>query len=139
MDQHLGRKIRLLRHRRGLTQQELAYRTGISTPHISSVERGERHPSLEYAIRIAEALGVPIGYFCDGAEVTSLPDDTSYGGSQDLPGYLQSFVMREDSQPYLAMAHRVSRLDETDYHILCAMVEVMVQRKKLKAFTDETV
>ena len=136
MDNDLGRKIRLLRHRRTLTQQEVAYRTGISTPHISSIEWGERHPSLEYAIRIAEALGVPIGYFCEGQELTSLPDDTSYGGPTDLPAYLQSFVMREAAQPYIAMAHRVSRLEESDYEMLCAMIEIMAQRKKLRTLSD---
>ncbi|MCY0893065.1 MAG: helix-turn-helix transcriptional regulator [Acidibacillus sp.] len=31
MDNELGRKIRILRHKRDLTQQEIAYRTGIST------------------------------------------------------------------------------------------------------------
>ncbi len=138
MQEQLGRKIRLLRHRRGLTQQEIAYRTGISTPHISSIERGERHPSLEYAIRIAEALSVPIGFLCDGADITSLPDDTSYGGDMDLPGYLKSFVMNESSQQYIAMAHRVSHLDESDYQILCTMVDIMSQRRKLKAFNDQT-
>lgn len=138
VENQLGRKIRMLRHRRGLTQQEVSYRTGISTPHISSIERGDRHPSLEYAIRIAEALGVPVGYFCEGAELTSLPEDTSYGGAADLPAYLQSFVGREAAQPYIAMAHRVSRLDETDYDIICAMIEIMAQRKKLQAFTDDT-
>lgn len=138
MDNELGRKIRILRHKRDLTQQEIAYRTGISTPHISSIERGHRQPSLEYAIRIAEALGVPIGFFCEGNEVTSLPDDTSYGGPSDLPGYLQSFVMRESAQPYLAMALRVSRLEETDYDVLCALIDIMMQRKKLRNLSNET-
>lgn len=109
------------------------------TPHISSIERGQRHPSLEYAIRLAEALGVPIGYFCDGTEITSLPDDTSYGGTTDLPGYLKSFVMSESSQSYIAMAHRVSRLDESDYEILCTMVEVMSQRKKLSSLQEQII
>ena len=138
-ENELGKKIRMLRHKRGITQQELSYRTGISTPHISSVERGERHPSLLYAIRIAEALGVPIGYFCEGAELSRLPDDTSYGGPDDLPAYLQLFVAREESRPYIAMAHRVSRLDSEDYQVICAMVEIMAQRKKLKVMSDESI
>ncbi|MCY0893543.1 MAG: hypothetical protein OWR52_08555, partial [Acidibacillus sp.] len=87
---------------------------------------------------IAEALGVPIGFFCEGTEVTSLPDDTSYGGPSDLPGYLQSFVMRESAQPYLAMALRVSRLEETDYDVLCALIDIMMQRKKLRNLSNET-
>lgn len=137
VENQLGRKIRLLRHRRGLTQQEIAYRTGISIPHISSIERGLRHPSLEYAVRIAEALGVQIGYLCETAASTSLPDETGYQGETELPGYLQSFVLRENAHPYLAMAHRVSRLDDSDYHMLCAMVDIMAQRKNLRAITAE--
>ena len=131
MDDLLGRTIRILRNNRDLTQQELSYQTGISAPHISSIERGMRHPSLEYAIRIAEALGVNIGYFADSGEITSLPDDTGYHKPTELPTYLQSFIMNETSQPYIAMAHRVSRLDESDYTMLCAMIEIMAQRKHL--------
>lgn len=70
--------------------------------------------------------------------MTSLPDDTSYGGPSDLPGYLQSFVMRESAQPYLAMALRVSRLEETDYDVLCALIDIMMQRKKLRNLSNET-
>lgn len=132
MDGLLGRKIKVLRRKRELTQQELAYRTGISTPHISSIERGMRHPSLEYAIRIAEALGVSIDYFADTGITTSLPEEMGYQGANDLPAYLQSFIMNENSQPYIAMAHRVSRLDESDYSMLCAMIDIMAQRKRLK-------
>ena len=128
----LGRKIRILRKRRELTQQELSYRTGISAPHISSIERGMRHPSLEYAIRIAEALGVNIDYFADSVDASSLPDEMGYRKPSDLPAYLQSFIMNETSQPYIAMAHRVSRLDESDYTMLCAMIDIMAQRKHLK-------
>ncbi len=139
MDDLLGRKIRILRRKRELTQQELSYRTGISAPHISSIERGMRHPSLEYAIRIAEALGVNIDYFAESSEGTSLPEDTAYQNPSDLPAYLQSFIMNETSQPYIAMAHRVSRLDESDYSMLCAMIDIMAQRKHLKKLSiDES-
>lgn len=111
----------------------------MSAPHISSIERGMRHPSLEYAIRIAEALGVNIDYFADSNEVTSLPEETGYQKATDLPAYLQSFVMNETSQPYIAMAHRVSRLDESDYTMLCAMIDIMAQRKHLKKLSiDES-
>lgn len=137
MENQLGRKIRLLRQRRCLTQQEIAYRTGISIPHISSIERGQRRPSLDYGVRIAEALGVSIDYLCETAAATNLPDDTGYHGESELPVYLQSFVLKEDAHPYLAMAHRVSRLDDSDYHMLCAMVDIMAQRKKLRTLSDD--
>ncbi len=137
MDDLLGRRIRILRKRRELTQQELSYRTGISAPHISSIERGMRHPSLEYAVRIAEALGVNVDYFANLGETTSLPDETGYRKPTDLPAYLQSFILNETSQPYIAMAHRVSRLDQSDYTMLCALIDMMAQRKHLKKLSLE--
>ncbi|MCY0877083.1 MAG: helix-turn-helix transcriptional regulator [Firmicutes bacterium] len=136
MGNELGRKMRLLRQSRGLTQQEVGYRTGISIPHISSLERGERHPSLEYAMRIAEALGVTIGMLCESNAITSLPDDTGYS-SGPLPGYLKSFVLREGAHPYVAMAHRVSSLDASDYQVLSTMVDIMAQRKRLRGTMSE--
>jgi transcriptional regulator with XRE-family HTH domain len=139
MNAELGRKIRVLRIKRNMTQADLGFRTGISTPHISSIERGQRQPSLEYAVRLAEALGVPIGYFAEGAELTNLPEDTSYGGPSDLPGYLQSFVAREEAQQYIAMAHRVSRLTSADYDVLCSLIDMMMQRKRLVTMADELV
>jgi len=137
MHGELGSRIRILRQRKRLTQQEIGFRTGISIPHISSIERGQRHPSLDYAVRIAEALGVPIGYLCESAATTSLPDDLHYSKPDELPAYLQTFIALETAQPYLAMAQRVSRLEESDYNMLCAMVEIMAQRKRLRILTDD--
>jgi transcriptional regulator with XRE-family HTH domain len=135
MNEQFGEKVRVLRHRRNLTQQEVSYRTGISTPHISSLERGQRHPSLEYAERLAEALGVPINYLCEETEVSQVYVDTAYFGSSDLPLYLQNFVMSESAQPYLIMAHRVSRLDQEDYKILSSLIEILVQRHRFVQLT----
>lgn len=54
----LGARIRELRHYAGITQAELARRTGIHRPNIARVEAGRHTPSLETISRLAEALGV---------------------------------------------------------------------------------
>lgn len=54
--QVLARKIRQLREREGLTQEEFASRTGISVSFASLLERGERSPSYETLVAIAETL-----------------------------------------------------------------------------------
>ena len=41
----------------GLTQKQLAQRTGISQANISKIENGSYHPSLSTLKRIADALG----------------------------------------------------------------------------------
>lgn len=55
----LGRRLRSLRLAAGLTQAELARRTGIHRPNIARVEAGRHTPSLETLARLAQAIGVP--------------------------------------------------------------------------------
>lgn len=55
----LGKRIRELRLAAGLTQAELARRTGIHRPNIARVEAGRHTPSLETLARLAQAIGVP--------------------------------------------------------------------------------
>lgn len=55
----LGARLRQLRLAAGLTQAELARRTGIHRPNIARVEAGRHTPSLETLARLASAIGVP--------------------------------------------------------------------------------
>lgn len=55
----LGRRLRALRMAAGLTQAELARRTGIHRPNIARVEAGRHTPSLDTLARLASAIGVP--------------------------------------------------------------------------------
>ena len=56
--------VRLLkaeRERQGLSKYAAAERSGLSEAMIGYVERGERRPSLETAVRMAAALKVNLG------------------------------------------------------------------------------
>jgi DNA-binding XRE family transcriptional regulator len=55
----LGARLRELRVSAGLTQAEVARRTGIHRPNIARVEAGRHTPSLETLSRLATAIGVP--------------------------------------------------------------------------------
>ncbi|MFN7696400.1 MAG: helix-turn-helix transcriptional regulator, partial [Deltaproteobacteria bacterium] len=61
----LGTRIRELRLAAGLTQAELARRTGIHRPNIARVEAGRHTPSLETLARLAAAIGVPTASVLD--------------------------------------------------------------------------
>lgn len=57
----LGERIRLARTSIGLSQEALAERAGLHRTYVSSVERGERNPTLATLLKLGEALGVDLG------------------------------------------------------------------------------
>lgn len=57
--------IKHFRSKRDVSQEKLSQMCGYSSTYIGKIERGQRSPSLDTLIRIAEALQVPIGSFFD--------------------------------------------------------------------------
>jgi transcriptional regulator with XRE-family HTH domain len=55
-----GDRMRALRGRLGISQEELADRCGLHRTYFGGIERGERNPSLVSIGRIADALQVGI-------------------------------------------------------------------------------
>lgn len=56
----VGPRLRSLRERRGVTLTALAKTTGISKSTLSRLETGQRKPSLELLLPLAEAYQVPL-------------------------------------------------------------------------------
>jgi len=57
----LGKRIRALRLRTGLSQEKFAARAGLDRTYYAGIERGERNPSMKQLAKIAVALDVRIG------------------------------------------------------------------------------
>lgn len=55
----LGARIRYYRTQKDISQDELAEKAQISRSHISYIENGEKAPSLETLVSIANALEIP--------------------------------------------------------------------------------
>ena len=55
-----GDAVRNARLSAGLTQEDLADRSGLDRSYIGGVERGERNPTLSVIEKIAFGLGVPL-------------------------------------------------------------------------------
>jgi transcriptional regulator with XRE-family HTH domain len=62
----IGPKVRELRQQLGLSLQQLASRAGVSAAAIHKVERNDMVPTITTLLKLAAALGRPIGYFVDG-------------------------------------------------------------------------
>ena len=56
--EQFGKILRQNRTSQGLTQEELAFRAGMSVPYLSDLERGRWNPSLAVLIDLAGALNV---------------------------------------------------------------------------------
>lgn len=54
----IGKTIRKIREEKGITQEKLAFEAGLNRAYIGYIERGERNPSTETLVKIAQALKV---------------------------------------------------------------------------------
>lgn len=57
IQQKFGDKLRELRKQKGLSQEDLAFKSGLHRTYISDIERGSRNVSLKNIEKIAKALG----------------------------------------------------------------------------------
>ncbi|WP_145145333.1 helix-turn-helix domain-containing protein [Roseomonas gilardii] len=54
----VGRNFARIRRERGLTQEQVEERCGLSQQYLSGLERGLRNPTVVTLFEIAQALGV---------------------------------------------------------------------------------
>ncbi len=73
VDVHVGKKIRQLRHFRGLTQQELAAIVGVKFQQIQKYETGVNRVSASRLWDIARAFKVKISIFYE--DLSTSPGD----------------------------------------------------------------
>ena len=65
----VGPRLKRLRTQRGVTLTSLAAGTGISKSTLSRLETGQRRPSLELLLPLAQAYGVPLDDLVGAPEV----------------------------------------------------------------------
>jgi transcriptional regulator with XRE-family HTH domain len=75
----LGRKLRDLRSARGLSQEELAERAGLSVNAVGAFERGERFPRAKSLDRILDVLQAGTGPFLDEVFMAAEASGAAYG------------------------------------------------------------
>jgi transcriptional regulator with XRE-family HTH domain len=59
-DYKLGRKLQKIRKDKGLTQEQLAEKVGVSTTWIGYIETGFKRPNLKFIYKIANVLEVKV-------------------------------------------------------------------------------
>ncbi len=56
----LARKIRDLRKKAGMSQEELGFSAGLHRTYIGSIERAEQNVSVDNIHKLAKALKIPV-------------------------------------------------------------------------------
>lgn len=58
--QNLGSRIRTYRLKKGISQEELAFKSSLSTTYLGQIERAEKSPTVETLDKVANALDISI-------------------------------------------------------------------------------
>lgn len=56
----LGERIKELRKKLGMTQEDLAFKVGVDRSYMGFVERGEKNPTVATISKIAKSLKVQL-------------------------------------------------------------------------------
>lgn len=59
----VGKRVKMLRMQKGISQSELARSVGISQAHMSNIETGHSHITLENLFALHDILGVTMASF----------------------------------------------------------------------------
>ena len=55
-----GMRVKKLRKEKDMSQEELAFQIGVDRSYMGFVERGERNPTLDKIVKIANSLNISL-------------------------------------------------------------------------------
>jgi transcriptional regulator with XRE-family HTH domain len=61
LKERMAARLKTLRERRGMTQEQLAKKSGVGRSHLARLETGRQDPTLSTLEKLAKALGVKPG------------------------------------------------------------------------------
>ncbi len=68
VNKQLGMRIKYLRQRRKMSQEDLALDAGVNKNYLSDLERGSRNPTVKVLEKISIALGITLEELFKGIE-----------------------------------------------------------------------
>ena len=116
----IGKKIRNLRNRNGLTLQELADRTELTKGFLSQLERGQVSPSIVTLLDLIECLGSTPGEFFQEEEEQVVFSEQHYFEKIDEAGNSRQWIVptaqRYQMEPLLVTLQPHQTLEEDKPH-----------------------
>ncbi|MCR4792843.1 MAG: XRE family transcriptional regulator [Lachnospiraceae bacterium] len=90
----IGQKVKNLRNKNGLTQEELATRCELTKGFISQLERGQTAPSVSTLEDIVECLGTNLSdFFGDDTDPKIVYDESEYFEKEDKNGNVVEWLV----------------------------------------------
>ena len=119
--EQIGRRLREIRHSKGLTQKVMADMAGIDYTYIGKIERAEQLPSLGVLVKISKALSLPLDrFFMDESTVSLiniLPKESSKSGQQ---------------KERLELLKALEGIHEEDIPLLIEIARVLKKHREIK-------
>lgn len=120
VNSYIGERIRNLRNRNGLTQQELADRTELTKGFISQLERGQVSASVVTLFDLIECLGTTPAEFFRQEEEQVVFSEQEYFEKIDDAGNSRQWIVpsaqKYQMEPMLVMLQPHGRLEEDKPH-----------------------
>lgn len=145
----VGNQIALLRKNKGLTQNDLGERLGITFQAVSKWERGETLPDTAILVDLAEILETTVDYILTGGEKS-----ISFKGKISVSDMINGIRSFENMGKYLGKEniiyrHAISGINENmnvdieecfydDYAFEAFVAEAIIQNLKNGAYVDTT-
>ncbi|MQY59186.1 MAG: helix-turn-helix domain-containing protein [Clostridia bacterium] len=117
----VGKRLKIIRKRLGLTQKEFASRVPgrIEQTYVGKLEQGRQYPSLQLLERIGRTFNVSLGYFFEDHSFLKLFDL--------LPEEVRGLLDDKRLQRLLVLA---GGLNGKDLEKVCRIVEILTEKEK---------
>ena len=128
IDKHVGSRVRMRRMMVSMSQEKLGEKLGITFQQIQKYEKGTNRIGASRLQQIANVLGVPVGFFFEGAPV---PDGSAKGFSDAAsPAYVSDFLATSDG---LALTKAFMKVTDSKVRRrIVDLVEAMVAEQEGK-------
>lgn len=124
-------RLREIRTKKGITQEEIADYLGFSRPTYTAYESGRRKPDNDTLVKIAKFLDVSTDYLLGLTDIQNSQDyelvKTLAGNDPELLELLKEFVHREDLKVVLK---QLLNVDKSDLKPLAKMISGLANENK---------
>lgn len=115
----LGAKLKKLRKEKGITQDKLSEKLGLSSRYIGKIEAGMLKPSMETFRKIANFFQVPVEYLVSESEEANS---------------LATVPIR--NKALLDVFMEVDSMSSKDQELILGLIDAVIMRNRMKALLD---